>query len=72
MELHYRVRDNTDVIERWTVVRNLGDEPVTLLRADSAAWTLPLLRDYRLGHVTGQWSAESLPTGTDWPTAKRC
>ncbi|MER5409764.1 alpha-galactosidase [Streptomyces sp. NPDC002769] len=59
VELHYRVRDDTDVIERWTVVRNLGDEPVTLLRADSAAWALPLLRDYRIAHVTGQWSAES-------------
>ncbi|MFG3586439.1 alpha-galactosidase [Streptomyces sp. NPDC047990] len=59
VELHYRVREDTDVIERWTVVRNEGDQPVTLLRADSAAWSLPPLRDYRLGHVTGQWSAES-------------
>ncbi|MER6441436.1 alpha-galactosidase [Streptomyces sp. NPDC001185] len=59
VELHYRVREDTDVIERWTVVRNQGDQPVTLLRADSAAWSLPPLRDYRLGHVTGQWSAES-------------
>ncbi|MFE4550842.1 alpha-galactosidase [Streptomyces sp. NPDC056785] len=59
VELHYRVREDTDVIERWTVVRNEGDQPVTLLRADSAAWSLPPLRDYRLAHVTGQWSAES-------------
>ncbi|MFF1704276.1 alpha-galactosidase [Streptomyces sp. NPDC058252] len=57
--LHYRVRDDTDVIERWTVVRNAGDEPVTLLRADSAAWALPPLPEYRLSHVTGQWSAET-------------
>ncbi|MEU8795640.1 alpha-galactosidase [Streptomyces sp. NPDC048643] len=57
--LHYRVRADTDVIERWTVVRNAGDSPVELLRADSAGWTLPPLADYRLSHVTGQWSAES-------------
>ncbi|MFD7681901.1 alpha-galactosidase [Streptomyces sp. NPDC060187] len=57
--LHYRVRAHTDVIERWTVVRNAGDSPVELLRADSAAWTLPPLADYRLSHVTGQWSAET-------------
>lgn len=57
--LHYRVRADTDVIERWTVLRNDGDEPVDLLRADSAAWTLPPLADYRLSHVTGQWSAET-------------
>ncbi len=57
--LHYRVRADTDVIERWTVLRNDGDERVDLLRADSAAWTLPPLADYRLSHVTGQWSAET-------------
>ncbi len=57
--LHYRVRADTDVIERWTVLRNDGDHHVDLLRADSAAWTLPPLADYRLSHVTGQWSAET-------------
>ncbi|WP_369255000.1 alpha-galactosidase [Streptomyces sp. R35] len=75
--LHYRLRDDTDVIERWTVVRNAGDEPVTLLRADSAAWTLPPLRDYRLSRVTGQWSAETqlhraqLPYGETVLTSRR-
>ncbi|MFD7476688.1 alpha-galactosidase [Streptomyces sp. NPDC059837] len=75
--LHYRVHEDTDVIERWTVVRNAGEEPVTLLRADSAAWTLPALRDYRLSHVTGQWSAESqlrrdpLPYGETVLTSRR-
>ncbi|WP_028799407.1 alpha-galactosidase [Streptomyces sp. 142MFCol3.1] len=75
--LHYRVRPDTDVIERWTVVRNAGDEQVTLLRADSAAWSLPALGDYRLSHVTGQWSAESrlrrepLPHGETVLTSRR-
>ncbi|MFJ9963211.1 alpha-galactosidase [Streptomyces avermitilis] len=75
--LHYRVRADTDVIERWTVIRNGGDEPLTLLRADSAAWTLPPLPDYRLSHVTGQWSAESrlrrdrLPYGETVLTSRR-
>ncbi|WTH83107.1 alpha-galactosidase [Streptomyces sp. NBC_00828] len=75
--LHYRVHADTDVIERWTVVRNAGDEPVTLLRTDSAAWALPALRDYRLSHVTGQWCAESqlrreqLPYGETVLTSRR-
>lgn len=75
--LHYRLRGDSDVIERWTVVRNAGDEPVTLLRADSAAWTLPPLRDYRLSRVTGQWSAETqlhraqLPYGETVLTSRR-
>ncbi|MFJ8618412.1 alpha-galactosidase [Streptomyces clavifer] len=58
--LHYRVREDSDVIERHVTVRNDGDRPVRLLRADSAAWSLPALPGYRLSHVTGQWSAESL------------
>ncbi|MFJ4835296.1 alpha-galactosidase [Streptomyces sp. NPDC088747] len=75
--LHYRVRADTDVVERWTVVHNAGDESVTLPRTDSAAWTLPPLRDYRLSHVTGQWSAESqlrrdrLPYGETVLTSRR-
>ncbi|WUU80227.1 alpha-galactosidase [Streptomyces cellulosae] len=75
--LHYRVRADTDVIERWTVLRNDGDERVDLLRADSAAWTLPPLADYRLSHVTGQWSAETrlhrerLPYGETVLTSRR-
>ncbi|MBX7554790.1 glycoside hydrolase family 36 N-terminal domain-containing protein [Streptomyces sp. NPDC004232] len=58
--LHYRVHDDTDVIERWSVLRNTGQQPIALLRADSASWTLPPRDDYRIGHVTGQWSAEGL------------
>lgn len=75
--LHYRVREDTDVIERRTVLRNAGDRRVELLRADSAAWTLPALPDYRLSHVTGQWSAESqlrrdtLPYGETVLTSRR-
>ncbi|MGW1244368.1 alpha-galactosidase [Streptomyces bobili] len=75
--LHYRVREDTDVIERRTVLHNAGDQRVDLLRADSAAWTLPPLPDYRLSHVTGQWSAETqlrrdpLPYGETVLTSRR-
>ncbi|MFE9864019.1 alpha-galactosidase [Streptomyces sp. NPDC005506] len=75
--LHYRVHDDSDVIERWTVLRNDGDAPVALQRADSAAWSLPLRDDYRLSHVTGQWSAETqlhrerLPFGETVLTSRR-
>ncbi|MER6165600.1 alpha-galactosidase [Streptomyces violaceorubidus] len=75
--LHYTVRDDTDVIERRTVLRNAGEEPVDLLRADSAAWSLPPLPDYRVSHVTGRWAAESrlrrepLPHGETVLTSRR-
>lgn len=77
MALHYRVHDDSDVIERWTVLRNDGDAPVALQRADSAAWTLPFREDYRLSHVTGQWSSETqlrrdtLPFGETVLTSRR-
>jgi alpha-galactosidase len=76
--LHYRVHEDSDVIERWLTLRHTGDDaPVTVLRADSAAWTLPPLEDYRASHVTGQWSAESqlhrerLPHGETVFTSRR-
>lgn len=75
--LRYRVHDDSDVIERYTVLRNAGDRSLTVLRADSAAWSLPPLPDYRLSHVTGQWSAESqlrrdrLPYGETVLTSRR-
>ncbi|WP_214326516.1 alpha-galactosidase [Nonomuraea sediminis] len=56
LELHYRVHDDSDVIERWT--RLVCRVPVTLLRCDSAAWSVPMRDGYRLSHVTGDWSAE--------------
>lgn len=75
--LHYRVHDDSDVIERWTVLRNTGDDTVTLPRADSAAWTVPARDDHRLSHVTGQWSAETqlhrdrVPFGETTLTSRR-
>ncbi|MFJ6895238.1 alpha-galactosidase [Streptomyces hokutonensis] len=55
--LHYRTRG--DVVERWTVLDNDGTEPLELLRADSATWTLPDREEWQLSHVHGRWAAES-------------
>jgi len=55
--LHYRTRG--DVVERWTVLDNEGTEPLELLRADSATWTLPDREEWQLSHVHGRWAAES-------------
>ncbi|MFS7877189.1 alpha-galactosidase [Streptomyces asiaticus] len=60
--LHYRMRDDGDVIERWTTLTHTGtggEEPVELLRADSAAWSLPARDRWRLSHLHGRWAAES-------------
>lgn len=72
VDLHYRVRPASAVLERWTVLRHTADDgpPVRILRADSACWTLPALPDYRLSHVTGAWSSESRLHRTPLPHAE--
>jgi alpha-galactosidase len=62
LTLHYRMRG--DVVERWTTVRNEGERPLELLRADSATWTLPLRDEWRLSQLHGRWAAESRLTRT--------
>ncbi|GAA0931347.1 alpha-galactosidase [Nonomuraea longicatena] len=73
--LHYRVRDDSDVVERWTEIA--AEEEVTLLRCDSAAWRLPPLPGYRLSHAVGAWAAENqvrreeVPVGETVLTSRR-
>jgi alpha-galactosidase len=55
--LHYRMRG--DVVERWVTLRNRGPEPLEVLRADSATWTLPDGEGRRLSQLHGRWAAES-------------
>ncbi|MEU5665121.1 alpha-galactosidase [Streptomyces longwoodensis] len=78
--LHYRVRRDSDVLERWTVYRNTapaGGDRVLLVRHGSAHWTLPVRPGYRLGAVGGNWSQEfllervELPRGETTLTSRR-
>ncbi len=73
LSLHYRVRG--DVVERWTSLR--ADQAVSLLRTDSASWTLPRRDGARLTRTSGAWSAEygvlreALPVGETTLTSRR-
>jgi alpha-galactosidase len=78
--LHYRVHHDSDVIERHLTLTHLGaaeDDPIEILRADSAGWTLPERARYRVGHVVGDWAAETqsrreaLPWGETVFTSRR-
>ncbi|MGA8112312.1 MAG: alpha-galactosidase [Actinocatenispora sp.] len=60
LDLHYRVRDDSEVVERWVVARNVGaEDTVELGRLDSAAWVLPQYDSYRLSHLVGRWGGET-------------
>jgi alpha-galactosidase len=55
--LHYRVFEDSDVLERWLSLR--AESPVDLRRADSANFALPRRGAYRLSHAAGFWSGEN-------------
>lgn len=57
--LHYRMRPDIDVVERWVTLTNTAGPDLELLRADSATWTLPERDGWRLSQLHGRWAAES-------------
>ncbi|MFJ2377305.1 alpha-galactosidase [Streptomyces sp. NPDC087769] len=61
LTLHYRMGDDSDVVERWATVAHAGPDgpPLELLRADAAAWSLPARDGWRLSRLHGRWAAES-------------
>jgi alpha-galactosidase len=71
VDVHYRLFEDSDVVERGLTVRNAGDrDPVTLARADSACWVLPELAQWRLSHGVGGWGAENRLERTPLPYAE--
>jgi alpha-galactosidase len=69
--LHYRVHDDSDVIDRWVVVRNdSATDSVDVHRLDSAAWVMPEQERHRMSHLTGRWAAETQLRRTDLTEAR--
>jgi alpha-galactosidase len=58
VSLHYRVHPEADLLERWATLLNLGTQPISIERAFSAQWHLPLFGAYRLTHLSGRWLDE--------------
>jgi alpha-galactosidase len=58
VNLHYRVHEQSDLIERWVSVTNTGADAITLERIWSALWHMPYGEDYRLTHLSGRWYDE--------------
>lgn len=59
VDLCYRVWAAYDLIERWSVLRNTGDQPIRLEQTLSAMWNLPLHETYRLRTLGGRWGGET-------------
>lgn len=60
-ELRYTLRPELDIIERSSVITNLGSMKVNLENAFSATWRFPDTGAYRLTHLAGSWGKEYQP-----------
>ncbi|KAB8141804.1 alpha-galactosidase [Chloroflexia bacterium SDU3-3] len=58
VSLYYRLHPGSDLIERYAVLTNEGEQPITIERALSAQWHVPWGGDYRLSYLTGRWADE--------------
>lgn len=58
LNLHYRLYETEDLIERWVSITNFGDDPIELQRILSTSWNFPSGDRYRLSHLTGKWNDE--------------
>ncbi len=56
--LFYRLRENTDIIERFVKIRNKGKRAVTLKKVSSGEFNFPSLRPYTSTNFNGSWGAE--------------
>lgn len=58
VSLFYKLRENTDIIERYVVIRNKSDKNITLDKVASAEFNLPSLRPYTSTNFNGSWAGE--------------
>ena len=56
--LCYKLRENTDIIERFVKVNNNSDSLVVLNKISSGEFNLPSLRPYTSTNFNGAWAAE--------------
>jgi alpha-galactosidase len=59
VHLHFQLFEEDDLLERYAVVENTGQMPITLEQVLSATWHLPRGRDYRLTYLAGKFAAET-------------
>ncbi|WP_368086803.1 alpha-galactosidase [Paenibacillus sp. yr247] len=58
VKIYYRVIADHNLVERYAEVLNQSKDDIVIEQMMSAAWSLPVLSDYRLTHVTGRWAGE--------------
>jgi alpha-galactosidase len=57
--LHYRLFEEQDVVARYAVLKNEGEDPIMLEEVLSAAWYVPRGYGYQLTHLAGRFAGET-------------
>ena len=60
LDLNYKVYDDSDIITRWTTVRNVGSDTISFEKLFSAEFNLPSTNPYTFKNTNGAWGAEGL------------
>jgi alpha-galactosidase len=58
VDLYYRIYQGLEVLDRWSLIRNMGRETIMLEDVQSAVFYMPRGKEYRLTHLSGRWAAE--------------
>lgn len=58
VDLHYKLCEGLDLIDRSTTVRNTGNEKIRLETMYSANWTCPYEKELTLTYLSSGWSEE--------------
>lgn len=56
--LFYRLRENTDIIERFVKIRNNSENSITLKKIATAEFNFPSIRPYTSINFNGSWGGE--------------
>lgn len=60
--LNYKIFENSDIIKRWTTVKNTGCEKIEFDKISSAQFTLPSVKPYKFKNTNGAWGGEFIET----------
>ena len=64
VSLFYRLRESTDIIERFVKIRNNSDKQITLNKVATAEFSFPSTAPYSSLNFNGSWGAEFYPEST--------
>ncbi len=70
--LCYKLRENTDIIERYAKIKNNSDSLVVLNKISSGEFNFPSLRPYTSTNFNGSWAAEFRMESTEVKNGVLC